>query len=301
MLLLGCGHKAPPLPPERLTPVGIVHVRPIVSPEELVLAVEVSDRYVNKGRKTSGVFLYAKRCNLNCEKCVDIYRYSSKPGWFFIEDSVPEEGRCYKVGGRTEEDVSFTPYVFLLFPKPFPNSPELEVSHLDASSVAFKVEGCERILLYRRDPSNFYGYMPHIVARSSSVVDSTVVEGRTYCYEARCFVEDRGVWFVSYPSPEVCVRPEDLEPPPVPKNLSGFYHKGVVKLVWDSVEAPDLEGYYVYVKRGGRWVKLNEKPLKVTVYTYRVAKGVKNLTFAVSSVDKKGNESAKSKPVVINW
>ena len=301
-LLVSCGHKAPPLPPRHLKAVGISSVVVRVRPEETVFLLKISNRYVGAKERVKQVHLVAERCNQDCEKCQQVYSSDVKPGLVVVEDTPLWENRCYKFYGRTDEDVPIGRYVMLLFKRPYPEVPELKLYHLVQDVVAFRALCEQEVALYKRKVEQSYGFIPLLEGRckkESDLKDFNVKEGVLYCYTARSFVRKDNVYYESLPSMEICVRPKDFTPPPVPRGLTGVISGNKVYLSWDIVKAKDLAGYNVYMKKGGQWIRLNRKPLKSVVFTLDVPAGVKSLVFAVSSVDTKGNESAKSLPVVI--
>ena len=91
----------------------------------------------------------------------------------------------------------------------------------------------------------------------------------------------------------------DVTPPPVPKNLSGVLYKGKVYLAWDPVKAPDLAGYVIYRYSNGIWERLNSRPWVLPTFVDKDPPPIGSLKYAITSVDKSGNESKKSKPVTI--
>ena len=301
IFLAGCGHKAPPLPPEHLRPVGVVFARPVVRSDELLVLLRLSDRYANSGKRIGKFILRVYRCDSECSDCERIYYVEGKPGVFVVEDAPPLDAACYKVEGETDGGVDIPKYVFFVFPRSLPGRPLVVVSGLSEGEVDLDVKGCvgDGFAVYRRVPPSGYGSLPIYRGECSRRwSDRSVVEGRTYCYVIRNFAFDRGSFYESDPSNEVCVTPKDVVPPPVPKGLEGLYHEGKVFLSWEPVSARDLAGYFVYVKEGGVWRRLNEKPVVAPSFSVEVS-GKGPWTFAVSSVDKKGNESAKSKALTI--
>jgi len=97
---------------------------------------------------------------------------------------------------------------------------------------------------------------------------------------------------------------KDLVPPAPPGGLTALVETGAVRLVWDPVDAPDLAGYRIYRTEGtgieqlrvAGTIPLNPVQL-LTATNYRdtgVNPGI-SYYYEVVSVDKSGNESARSK------
>lgn len=100
-------------------------------------------------------------------------------------------------------------------------------------------------------------------------------------------------------TPEVKVFADDVFPPAVPSGLqavfSGPGQSAFVDLVWAPVTDADLAGYNVYRHEdGSQAVKLNSEPLKIQAYRDDRVSGGKRYFYSVTSVDFRGNESAKS-------
>ena len=105
----------------------------------------------------------------------------------------------------------------------------------------------------------------------------------------------------SDPSSAVTATFKDLTPPPIPKNVSVLTETKAVRLIWDPVDAPDLAGYMVWRKEGvgqGDQIKeiptivpLFEKPIATSYYVDAKADIGIAYKYAVTSVDKSGNQS----------
>jgi fibronectin type 3 domain-containing protein len=96
-------------------------------------------------------------------------------------------------------------------------------------------------------------------------------------------------------SPEVKVFAHDVFPPAVPEGLQAVFAEGFVDLIWAPVGDVDLDGYNVYRREeGGAWVKVNAELVKAPAYRDTGVASGKNYFYAVSAVDLRGNESARS-------
>lgn len=103
-------------------------------------------------------------------------------------------------------------------------------------------------------------------------------------------------------SPHVTVTTHDVFPPVVPSGLeavaSGVGQKPFIDLTWAPSTDADLAGYNVYRQEQGatNWVKINTSPVLTPSFRdENVAPGT-TYNYAVSAVDLRGNESAKSEP-----
>lgn len=102
----------------------------------------------------------------------------------------------------------------------------------------------------------------------------------------------------SAPSNPVRIRIQDTFPPDVPANLVVFTAKDHLFLTWEAVRDLDLDHYIVYRKSAkDEDFKILDAALTENFYRDRqIVKG-QFYIYAVSAVDKKGNESETSRPV----
>lgn len=95
---------------------------------------------------------------------------------------------------------------------------------------------------------------------------------------------------------------KDLVPPPTPTGLTALIETKIVRLLWEPVEAADLAGYRLYRTEGVGHTDIKEigtVPLTndiVTATTYVDANPNPGIAFryAVTSIDKSGNESPRT-------
>jgi hypothetical protein len=95
---------------------------------------------------------------------------------------------------------------------------------------------------------------------------------------------------------------KDLVPPPTPTDLTALIETKIVRLLWEPVEAADLAGYRLYRSEGVGHTNIQDigtVPLAneiVTATTYVDANPNPGIAFryAVTSIDKSGNESPRT-------
>jgi hypothetical protein len=101
-------------------------------------------------------------------------------------------------------------------------------------------------------------------------------------------------------SAPVRVVAHDIFPPAVPAGLQAAYsgegQKPFIDLIWAPVTTADLAGYNIYRSEGsgGTLVKLNSDLVKSPSYRDFTVESGKTYTYALSSIDVRGNESPKS-------
>jgi hypothetical protein len=97
------------------------------------------------------------------------------------------------------------------------------------------------------------------------------------------------------PAVEAGIDYRDIFPPPAPARLDALPEGKIVRLVWDPVAAPDLEGYAVYRADGsGPPERLNKELLKESFVNDTSAQPGHRYRYTVRAVDKAGNQSAPS-------
>ncbi|PWU10091.1 MAG: hypothetical protein C5B51_05035 [Terriglobia bacterium] len=130
-------------------------------------------------------------------------------------------------------------------------------------------------------------------------IDSTTQYGESYTYEVQTVVklaENRLA--ESELSSEVSITPQDRFPPAVPGGLRVLEGPASVELSWDANTEPDFTGYRVYrATSDGQFLRIAEVGLPS--YSDRAAGHGNAYRYAVSAVDRVGNESARSAPVEI--
>ena len=148
------------------------------------------------------------------------------------------------------------------------------------------------------------GEVPVTHQRDYSLTDTTFEWEKTYSYRAEIVtVLERpnrpALQVEGDDTPEVKVFADDVFPPAVPTSLqavfSGPGQKPFIDLIWAPVTDADLAGYNVYrSESGGAPVKLNSELVRTPAYRDATVVPAKHYSYSVSSVDPRGNESARS-------
>jgi fibronectin type 3 domain-containing protein len=116
-----------------------------------------------------------------------------------------------------------------------------------------------------------------------------------YEYQVSCVLDER---VESAPSNTASVKVLDTFPPDVPNNLVSFTSKDQIFLTWENVPDPDLACYRLYRKttESGDFTLLADE-IKENFYRDKNISNGKLYVYAVSAVDRKGNESEPSPAV----
>ena len=87
--------------------------------------------------------------------------------------------------------------------------------------------------------------------------------------------------------------------PAVPGGLTALAGVSTVELAWERNTEPDLQGYVVYRGLGdGKLEKLS--PVEAPSYSDKAIEAGKTYRYAISSIDRYGNESKPSEAVAIS-
>ncbi len=127
-------------------------------------------------------------------------------------------------------------------------------------------------------------------ADSPVYVDSTAQWDTPYTYTVVAQIDSAE----SLPSEPKSVDHPDTFPPAVPASITALAGPASIEISWARSPDADLKGYYVYRSvGGGPLVRLGDL-INLPTYSDRSVEHGKTYTYAVSAIDQKGNESAKS-------
>jgi hypothetical protein len=105
----------------------------------------------------------------------------------------------------------------------------------------------------------------------------------------------------SVPSEAFVLSVADKFAPEVPKGLSVLAGPDEVNLAWQRNTESDLQGYYVYRSNNGGPFERQGGLVALPLYTDHQVEHGKTYSYKISSVDKKGNESAQSAPAEVQY
>jgi hypothetical protein len=163
--------------------------------------------------------------------------------------------------------------------------------------------------VYRRTEggkANLVGEVPVLGELNLSLTDTSIEWEQTYYYHVEAVTvlaadasDRKKIEIEGEDSAEVKVFAHDVFPPAVPADVqavfSGPGQQPAIDLVWAPVADMDLAGYNVYRhETGGTPVKLNLEPVRTPAYRDTSVAAGKSYLYAVSAVDVRGNESARS-------
>lgn len=206
-----------------------------------------------------------------------------------------------RVTRDTNRDSELSPLVTLL-PRIPPKAPSGLVSTVEEGKVCLEwsppvemLDDSKPVVLggyaiFRRDEKEeAYGAPLGFEPKAETFVDATVQPDRRYVYTVRAAPRKETAPILGPPSEEILVDTRDVFAPPAPEGVLTLSEGSANRLVWNPVLALDLDRYLVYRLEGGTWRKIAEPkdPSHVDVGAPRTAR------YAVSALDKAGNESAR--------
>ena len=150
--------------------------------------------------------------------------------------------------------------------------------------------------IYRRTGGERFAPVAHVP--QASWTDSGAEFGKHYVYQVQTLVKlPNNSEAESDVSEEAGITPEDRFPPAVPAGLNAATAPNSIELSWEGDTEPDLAGYRVYRSTGdGPFEKIGEM-VATPSYSDRAVEHGKTYRYAVSAIDKTGNESARAGPV----
>jgi hypothetical protein len=161
----------------------------------------------------------------------------------------------------------------------------------------------------RSSPPNFKGYNIYRSERegeqlilNSGLVEGTQFEdrdvliGNTYQYVIRASTTLVPPFFESDDSAVVEVVFEDTFPPAVPTGLMTVAGESFIALSWEIPQDSDLAGFHIWRRADDEeeFVLITSEPIWENAYSDSLVEENKRYHYAVSAVDRSGNESQKS-------
>ena len=129
-------------------------------------------------------------------------------------------------------------------------------------------------------------------------VDSRIEWDAERCYTVTVVHEYERLRVESPTAPPRCVTLADTFPPAAPAGLRAIGTEGGVSLIWSPSPEKDAVGYIVLRGApGGQLTPATGAPVPQTSYEDKAPAGTR-LAYAVQAVDKAGNRSAPSAPVI---
>jgi len=130
--------------------------------------------------------------------------------------------------------------------------------------------------------------------------DRDFVAATTYRYFVRATISDAAPYSESADSESIEAAVKDTFAPDLPVGLTAVASAGMITLVWDANGENDLAGYNVWRREAGRtadFVLLTPKAIAENSYSDMSVEKSVRYEYAISALDRMGNESRKSEIV----
>lgn len=152
-----------------------------------------------------------------------------------------------------------------------------------------------RVMRHGPDAPNF----TQIATADKPEYDDPVEFGKEYTYTVQAFAPTGDGTAESDLSAPVTIVPKDIFPPAAPVGLTFILGGKTVELTWTRNTEPDLAGYRIYRSFENNPFDRIKETQESTSYSDRNIEPGKHYRYAVSAVDRSGNESKLSEPVTV--
>ncbi len=125
-------------------------------------------------------------------------------------------------------------------------------------------------------------------------LDSGISYGEVYHYSVQAVLTGQGVAAEGALSETVAIQPEDRFPPAAPSGLAAVAGVSAIELSWERGAEEDLAGYYVYRSAGGGPFERISQLLLTPSFGDRDLRHGASYLYAVTAVDRAGNESGRT-------
>ena len=220
----------------------------------------------------------------------------------------------YTFGIRVKDKKRYSPFSVLVSLRPMAlPSPPTEVR---AAVFLDRIEITWKPVLEIKDPSSLPYVKGYNIYRSESeqepqLLNARLVEGekyddrnfvfgQTYRYFVRSSATDIPPHLESEDSEDIEIFARDTFAPEPPEGLVSVAGQDFLAISWDANEEEDLAGYRVWRREEGTEDihLLTPDPIKESAYNDRTVEKGKMYAYAVTALDKSGNESRISKVII---
>ena len=195
------------------------------------------------------------------------------------------------------KDAGWSPLVFLTVVPPVETPTDL-VAEAQPAGVHLKwTSSAPKFRVFRHQAAG-PGY-EQIATPEKPEYDDAVDFGKEYSYYVQALVPAGDGTAESENSATVSITPKDIFPPAPPVGLEFILGGKTIELTWTHNTEPDLAGYRVYRAFENNGFERIKETQESTSYSDRNIEPGKHYKYAVTAVDRAGNESKMSEPVVV--
>lgn len=304
LCLCGCGYPGPVLPPNLDVPMAIPYVNAVEYGDKLLVEFTLPD-LTTEGNPLRNVRLLEVRVGVGPSPfTTDAWAATAKsypvaapaPGPFTREIPAAEWVNkdvviSARAVGPKGHPAQWATVKLLTVQPPLPTPAALDAQNVEAGVKLTWKGSAPKYRIFRAIAEA----TPERLGESdhSEFVDETTEYDKTYQYRVQAIIDDFHGSEVTAPK---SVTTEDKFAPAVPGALTAILGVNTVELAWTRNTEKDFRGYDVYRSTdGGPFEKIADLIPAPTFSDNKIEAG-KKYRYAVSAVDVKGNESARSTP-----
>lgn len=302
LVLLSCGVKAPPRPPDLLLPHPPKDLKVKVR-EGMPFLVWEAPRDPKHLKKFQVLMRQGDSSRFSVIGNITYFQ-DKREYRFDLKGLSPGTMYAFKVVGVNKWGYPGPPSeeVTLKWASPpfAPSSVSAEAGDKEVRLSWKPVNGATLYHIYRRVPPSGFQDDPIGISETESFLDQGLENRVVYCYQVRAAVLSEDTPIEGPGTEEVCALPEDKVPPPAPLGLSALKRDNLVEVDWFPVETEPIKGYHVWRARcGGSLERLTQVPVERTFFIdHPPAPGC--WVYTVTALDLEGNESQVGELVQVN-
>lgn len=206
-------------------------------------------------------------------------------------------GITIRLMNNREKDAGWTPLVPLTVIPPLDTPKDLAAAAQPTGVSLHWTSSAQQFRVFRRDPDST-GFS-QVATPNAASYDDTVEFGKDYSYYVQAIAPAGEGTAESEDSAAVSIKPIDTFPPAVPTGLSYILGARTIEFSWTRNTEPDLAGYRVYRAFENNSFERVTDTRDTTSYSDRNIEAGKHYRYAVTAIDRAGNESKMSEPLVV--
>ena len=209
-----------------------------------------------------------------------------------------------RVIGANGKDAGWSSFVVVpVVPPPDQPADVTVTASAEGVRLTWKARGGNFQILRKAQGENF---TPVATVQQPQWIDANAESGKQYTYQVLTIVKlGNNKEAESDLSDEASITPVDTFPPATPSGLRPSPAVTSIELAWDRNNEPDLAGYRIYravLTAGGANAATLEKLIdigQIPSYSDHNVEHGKTYRYALSAIDRAGNESPKTLPVEV--
>lgn len=295
LVICGCGYVGEPLPPALNIPQPPVNLEVVEIGDKLVVS------YNQPGLSTEGLPIKraeAPAITINGQnqtvslQTAAAARYEF-PAAQWADRDISVEVRANN-NGRLSEPVRKSVHVIQPLPTPKDFRAEADPRGVRLTWTAPARDGVQYAIT--RQARTDQAPTTLATTKDQLYVDTTAEYGTEYTYRAKAVSGAA----MSAQTDSVTLTPIDRFPPAAPTALNAIAGVGSVELAWERDQETDLRSYKIYRALKGSELTVLSDTVTGPAYSDRQIEAGKTYVYAVTAVDQRGNESARSANVEVN-